>query len=158
MRDTFSSGRSRSTRNCACSLRNWSTQSPHTYNGGGLSPHCTASAGSKHICVSNYRVTIIKFPSCLYGINTRQWKLFLWTTRLNSPSYPHDCTIFFIQLKNVYNEFKLKQGGAIWSSIATWCHTEVSTFSFSIKPFEMNIERKVLGCWTLLSRAIVPAV
>ena len=68
MRETFSNGRNKSTRNCACSRRNWSTQSTHTYKGGGLSPHCMASAGSRHICYEIKKTILIKV-NVLYQIH-----------------------------------------------------------------------------------------
>ena len=95
-----------------------------------------------------------KCPNCLYGINTRQLELLLWKVRPNSQTYLQECTIFFIQLNNVYNE--INKCNMVLPPYVTPSTTRWHTSSDSMKPFEANIERKMLECQALLSSAVVP--
>ena len=45
----------------------------------------------------------MQLPNYLCGVSTKQLELLVWNARPRSPTYPKDCTIFFIQLNNVIN-------------------------------------------------------
>ena len=76
-----------------------------------------------------------KFPNCLCDICTRQLELLLRRGRHNSPTYPQDCIIFFIQLNNVHNKqgavtlwkFPQPQGGILQEipqPLIQWSHLD----------------------------------
>ena len=70
---------------------------------------------------------------------------------------PNKSTLF-IQLNNVNNEIKNKVLSLCKIPLATRCYTGNSTSSCTVKPFEANIERKMLGCQALPSIVRVPTV
>ena len=77
------------------------------------------------------------------------------------PKAQHICNIVqsFIQLNNINNEIKQnKVLPPYLTPFVTKWHTGSSTASYSMKPFEANSKRKMLGYWALLSRATFPTV
>ena len=97
-----------------------------------------------------YLQVIYKFPNCLLGISTKQVELLPWRSGPDSLTYLQDCTIFFIQLTRCSH-----------CMLNPPCHKVAhwdSTFCYSVKPFEANIDRMMFSCLALLSRARVPTV
>ena len=68
--------------------------------------YCHICAYNKYAPHISQTCNICKFFNCLCDIHTGQLELWFWRARPYSPTYQTDCTIFLIQLKNVYNKLK----------------------------------------------------
>ena len=83
-----------------------------------------------------------QFPNCLSGISTTQLELLFLSVRCNRPTYFQDCTISSMQLNNVNDKIKNIRCCLLMLTpfVKRW-HIGNSTASYSMKPFEANIER-----------------